>query len=355
METTEFENQILRQAIDAFENGTGLLMDAQEERFIDGCVIDAIIDLPHGAGTIAAEIKKWGQQANLGALINQINALPMNGMLVTDYVNPNMAQKLKDAEVPFMDTAGNAYINQPPLFVFITGKKANETLVKEGRNRAFDATGLKVVFGFLCNKELVNAPYREIAERTNVANGTVGWVINGLKEAGFIQNIGKKKGRRLTNIRKLLDRWVQTYPEKLRPKLTIGEFTAPDPYWWETTNINQYEAYWGGEIAAEKYTRYLKPEVATVYIPEKNAGKFIGAMRFRKAVDRGGRKRNVVRLYQPFWNTDVTLQQQKANADLHAVEPIIVYADLLATGDSRNLETARIIYDKYIAEHIRED
>jgi hypothetical protein len=28
------------------------------------------------------------------------------------------------------------------------------------------------------------------------------------------------------------------------------------------------------------------------------------------------------------------------------VHPILIYADLVATGDSRNLETARMIYDK---------
>ena len=32
-----------------------------------------------------------------------------------------------------------------------------------------------------------------------------------------------------------------------------------------------------------------------------------------------------------------------------SVPPALVYADLLATGDSRCLETAEIIYDRYLA------
>lgn len=32
--------------------------------------------------------------------------------------------------------------------------------------------------------------------------------------------------------------------------------------------------------------------------------------------------------------------------------PILVYADLLATGEPRNLETARILREKYINEHL---
>lgn len=32
-----------------------------------------------------------------------------------------------------------------------------------------------------------------------------------------------------------------------------------------------------------------------------------------------------------------------------AVPPLLAYADLMATTDSRNLETARMIHDRYLA------
>jgi hypothetical protein len=35
------------------------------------------------------------------------------------------------------------------------------------------------------------------------------------------------------------------------------------------------------------------------------------------------------------------------------VHPILVYADLLATGDPRNIETAKIIYEKDIVRYIQ--
>ena len=37
------------------------------------------------------------------------------------------------------------------------------------------------------------------------------------------------------------------------------------------------------------------------------------------------------------------------------VHPILIYADLLATGNERNIETARMIYDQHIVQLIRED
>ncbi len=37
------------------------------------------------------------------------------------------------------------------------------------------------------------------------------------------------------------------------------------------------------------------------------------------------------------------------------VNPILIYADLIATGDQRNIETAKVIYDQYLIRYFRED
>jgi hypothetical protein len=37
------------------------------------------------------------------------------------------------------------------------------------------------------------------------------------------------------------------------------------------------------------------------------------------------------------------------------VPPLLIYADLMATGDAKAIEAAEIIYDNYIARLIRED
>jgi hypothetical protein len=41
---------------------------------------------------------------------------------------------------------------------------------------------LKVIYGFLCNPGLENRTYREIAAETDVALGTVDWIMKELKE-----------------------------------------------------------------------------------------------------------------------------------------------------------------------------
>jgi hypothetical protein len=357
----EIGSELLEEAIHAFYDETGLRLDViQEQVVIDGLKVDAIIKSPHHGGKLAVEVKRWAQQANLGALADQVKRLPMEGVLVVDYINPNMGKKLKAMGVQYFDAVGNAYINQPPVYIHVTGNKQRDaqSATKKGTNRAFEATGLKVVFGFLCDPLLVAATYREIAERTDVALGTVGRVLNGLKDAGFIIDRGRGKGRRLVNQRKILDRWVEAYPEKLKPKQHVGAFIADEPYWWEEIDIEKYGAYWGGELAAAKYTDYLKPQTITIYLPKDAGKKLLARAKLRKAVERTADGPSIVRIYRPFWPERKKNQkniENKVKGGAGLVNPILVYADLIATGDSRNLETARMIYERFIAEHIGED
>ncbi|MES9903529.1 MAG: type IV toxin-antitoxin system AbiEi family antitoxin [Sedimenticola sp.] len=351
------EQEILERAIDAVGRETGLLLQLEQwGTRVGDRVVDAFVRLEQGNRLLAVEIKKWAQHTNLGALISQVTQLPEEGLLVADYINPRMADKLRQQGVQFIDAVGNAFIKQPPVYVYVTGNRQEERHfmpTKDGAKRAFDPKGLMVVYAFLRHPELANAPYRRIAEHAGVAVGTVGWVLNGLKAGDFIRDKGKKKGRRLINYRKLLDRWVEAWPEKLKPKQLIGTFNANDPYWWEGIDIRDYDGYWGGEIAGAQYTGYLKPKIVTVYLPETDHTKLLRDARLRKAITTEGEEGANVLLYRPFWPKQPDNFENGFRRDL--VHPILAYADLIVTGDSRNLETARRIFDEHIAQYCRED
>lgn len=347
------EVETLNQAIDALAEVTGLQLRVDEREVVKGeNRIDAILTIDGRKYRLAAEVKRWAAQANIGALINTIKALlPMQGVLVADYINPKMAEKLREQNVQFIDTAGNAYLDMPPLYVQITGRRKIKQDVggKGDGNRAFDRKGLTVIFAFLCRPDLVNAPYREIADVTGVALGTVGWVITGLKDAGYIFEYGNKKERELVEYKRLLDRWVETYPEKLRPKVHIGDFQAEDPNWWKDFDIQEYNGYWGGEIAAAHYTKYLKPAVATVYLPKKVKSKLLARARLRAAPENMHEAAGRVRCFQTFWHEAAIPFLDTAKPGL--VPPVLAYADLIATADPRNLEVAGRLYDEYIAQY----
>ena len=141
-------------------------------------------------------------------------------ILVTEYATPQMADLMKKIGLLFMDTAGNAYINKPPLYVFIKGNKRPENLKPAPTKRLFKPAGLKVVFALLNHPEMVEWPYRQIADRTDVALGTVDWIFRDLKEMGFLLELGKRN-RKITNPLTLLKNGWRRTRSNCAPSLAL--------------------------------------------------------------------------------------------------------------------------------------
>lgn len=338
---------LIDRAVRRIHEDTGLVMDVEEFHGDKAAAIGHML-----AGnkqiTLAIEAKAQPTKAFTGYLFQKFTRHPPaeRGLLVADYVNPAMAERLKQQDIWFIDAVGNAYINQAPVYIYVKGNKPVEQVGKGTKPRAFQPTGLKVIFALLCHPELVNAPYREIAQVADVALGTVGWIITDLKNMGFIVEIDKRN-RHLKGTRKLFDRWVEAYPEQLRPKLVLGRYTTPEQDWWKNTRLNNLPVYLGGELAGECLTDYLTPEIKTVYVREKPQDL---QLLFRMRKDPEGD----IELLDAFWNVVCDYHKNNKQAQ-KVVHPILAYADLLATGDPRNIETAEMIYEKSIAGHLGED
>jgi len=106
--------------------------------------------------------------------------------------------------------------------------------------------------------------------------------------------------------------------------------------------LKKENAYWGGEVPAQFLTDFLKPQIVTIYTP-KPPGKLILMNRLKK--DPYGD----IEVLRAFWRINTKVLQS------NIVHPLLIYADLLATCDLRNLETARIIYEKKLSKFDRED
>jgi hypothetical protein len=180
-----------------------------------------------------------------------------------------------------------------------------------------------------------------MAKAARVALGTVNFAITELKELGFLIDMGKK-GRQLINTERLLRRWVEAYPENLKPKIVQERFRTDTRKWWKEIEAVNFGVLWGGEIAAAELTGSLKPGKYTIYT-DQLIGKLIYRFKFQK--DPNGN----VEIMMPFWDFTWEL------AENGFVPPLLIYADLVATGDVRTIEAAKIIYDKYIARLVRKD
>jgi hypothetical protein len=243
--------------------------------------------------------------------------------------------------------AGNAYLQAPGLYVFITGEKPEGLAATiMGTGGGGTATAHRIVFALLCKPELLNAPYREIVDAAGVALGAIGWVFFDLEGRGFIAGKQKKHNRRFLEPTRLFDEWITNYPIKLRPKLNTQKFTAPNPDWWKNATLTDLGAYWGGEVAAARLTDYLKPETYTIYVdPQKGRDtltKLVATHRMR--ADQQGN----VEILDKFWNLPADPTHP------YVVPPILAYADLVASLNPRNLEVANLIRERYIDKTLRQ-
>lgn len=310
---------------------------------------DALVRIGRGDGDealYAVEVRQGLRPATLGATLIQLERLGQQALLVTDYVTPPLADALRARRVAFLDAAGNAYIDHPGLLVWVKGHKPVAKQVTPQWGRAFQPTGLQVLFTLLCNPETINRPYRELATMAGVAHGTVGWVIPDLQRQGFLAELtGKRHARRLFQLDRLLAQWVDAYARLLRPRMLIGRYYVPRLEGWRDWPLAQHGALWGGEPAAALLTNYLRPGELTIYA-EKLPGMLAAEQKFLKHPAPG--QTAAVEVRRRFWNF------QGDPAHLGVTPPVLIYADLLATGDARCIETAKLIYDADVARLLDE-
>jgi len=106
-------------------------------------------------------------------------------------------------------------------------------------------------------------------------------------------------------------------------------------------DITNYGAQWGAEVAAEKLTGYLRPHALTIYLHkeqgQKNLTRMVAEHKLR--ADAQGD----IEILDAFWE----FEDEKPMPE--TVQPLLAYADLIATLDPRNLEAAKLINDRYIA------
>jgi hypothetical protein len=292
-------------------------------------------------------VKRHLSIATLGVALNGLRELErergMPTLLLADYVSPPLAEKLRGQGQAFMDAAGNAFVQQPGMLIWVVGRKPLLSVAPAAAGRADTPVGLKILFALLCEPALANATHREIAARAGVALGGVPAAFQDLQEQGHLAVLGKQ--RRLQTSRRLLDAWAQAYARRLRPKTLKGLYTTPLFDDWEQWSLPASEGLWGGESAAQLLTQYLRPGILTIYT-HRLPPLFMAKQRMSKAPD--GAAERVVEWREPFWGAVGTLRPADLRADV--VPPVLVYADLLATGESRCIETANLLYEQYLAK-----
>lgn len=280
------------------------------------------------------EVKTQVTKANYNIVIQQLRSLKeqtnMPLVLAVYHLSPELFDSFSDEGISVVESNGNCNIAASALFIRISGQRP--ALAKENKGTAFNEAGLKVIFYFLLDKKNVNKPYRTIHEETGLSLGTIKNVIEELRRSQFVMNT--PKGRFLNNWKELLDVWQTHYNQSLKPKLLIKEMDFVDSDSrknWEEIILPQGMC-WGGEGGAYLIDHYLIPELFDIYTE-------VPSVRLMMTKKTKFQDNGRIKLYQKFWKNAINDK---------TAPKILIYADLMGSGNSRCIEAAKRLIENGI-------
>ncbi|HMS66164.1 MAG TPA: type IV toxin-antitoxin system AbiEi family antitoxin [Ignavibacteria bacterium] len=279
------------------------------------------------------ECKSELRNIHIPKLLELKKAYP-NLIVLTNKYYPNIVKTLEQNEIGYADATGTVNIKAQGIRIYKEGTKKNNE--DNGVINKYTPAGLKLIFNLLNNDEFIFFTYREMANTCNTALGNVNKIINKLKDENFIIKYNDKI--KLNNKKGLLNIWLEQYENILKPKIIIGKykFVGEDAFKnWNAINLGS-KNFWGGEPAGNLLTNYLKPTILTLYTEKlkHNLIKEFKIIPEEKNFD--------LLILKKFW-----YEKEKKN---NTAPCLLVYTDLINTKDNRNIETAQIIYDRYIKE-----
>jgi hypothetical protein len=227
----------------------------------------------------------------------------------------------------------------PGLFVFVVGRKPVSPMVStvDMKGRMFQKTGLIFLFELMTRDfSLGNKTYRQLRDETGVSLGSIGWILSSLRENGFM--LEKRGERRITDTKRLLEEWCTAYRQRLRPTCQAGIYRGKPHKRVQNMEIPG-GARWGGETGAEMLDAGLTAGFHTLYVDA--AGR-------KRCIARGGLREDPegnIEMLTPFWQTG-----KEENWPQKTVHPLLIYADLITSGNSRSIEVGKKIYDRYLRD-----
>ena len=327
------DKEIIQEALFRLEQLTGTKSEiiSQADR------ADAFLTIANK--NMVAEVKSEVRPSNKGMVLSQINELKNNNkvpvLLIAKYIASDIATEFQNKNINYIDTAGNAFLKEGELFIFITGQKTQK-ISKTNQPRAFQEAGIKLIFCLLDEPKNLQLPYRSIAEIVGIAVGSISNIINELIDLSFILKIDNRN-KQLKNTGELLNRWIISYNDILRPRLVKKKMrfsSSNDIEKWKNIPLHKVEGnnLWGGEPGAAIITNQLKPSFFTIYTD----GSWQNIAKELKLIPD---EQGVIEILGTFWDTSDCDAQNKT------VPALLIYADLISSAYERNIQIANEILE----------
>lgn len=334
------ENESVNRALEALHCSTGL-----HTRLLESTVgNDETLEIGTADGRSYTLPFEFKPNIDRRDHLSTFKALHNGAVLITRPISSAMAEQCRKIELQFIDLAGNCFLQQPGLLVFISGVK-DTTQDKQAKSRGLTPAALRVVFAVLTRPLILNNSVRRIAEVAAISHGAAGAALIMLEELGFFTSA--KSGRRVLALpERWLDTWTEGYLGRVRPKLEKYKMSSLVPLAeiFERVNPKMREVALGGETAAQYRNLGLKSAKLTLYLDFKDPSvmrDLVQNLKLRR--DPEGK----IELVNMFWNT----QELPC---FPTVPDALIYADLVGTADSRSMEIAANLKKK-ICDHVESE
>lgn len=244
-------------------------------------------------------------------------------ILATDRLYPKENAFLEKNGISWVDSAGNCCIEYKGLFLKISGNKHTNAAQKKATEKVAEAS-IKLTLFCLQYPEAVALPYRKIMERTGISLGMITRTFDLLKSKGFV--VQTEQGRKIAMRAELIEWWQQQYNDTLKPKLLLSRLSFRSNETrnaWKDLQLPEGMC-WGGDCGANLTDNYLSPGSFEIYTAVPSS-----------ILIRTG-------LVVPNPNGEIKMYTQCwfGEDDSNVAPLLVVYADLMGSGNSRCYEAA---------------
>jgi hypothetical protein len=319
------EKDIIRTSIRQFYQNTGISpMMVEEER--------GVMEFTSGGRkrSFRLLVKNEIRQGNVLDILAVTGKDRPHWLLIAQYIPQPVKVDLREQGINYLESAGNGFIHSGDFFYLIDGKPVTPVR-KTATGKLWKRAGLQFIFTLLTNKDFLDGTYRQMSDIAGIALGNIGQLLEELIESGFLEK--EENEYRIRHKDQLYQRWADLYPITLKPTLILGKFTMREDFRQRWRDLVPQHSLWGGEPGAAIYIGFLKPERFTLYTKSP----LIETVKSMKLIPN---PEGEVEIIHQFW--------KGLKPALPAVSPLIIYAELMASSDSRNREAAIRIKNEFL-------
>lgn len=247
-------------------------------------------------------------------------------------ITPRHADHLRGAGIDYFDEAGNGHLAFGDTFIDVRGRTASTPgeLRKPTKSASlFTEKRSQVILAVISWPDLLSGRLQDLARAAGVSVSFTQKTLVALETANYLDSFGPRDPGSLRNIDSLIDGWSAAFSSGLGSRENTRTFRGDfDP---SALLPDGSPLYLSGEAVAPWIKRRLTWTIYTEGIPRDAA--------------RAGRWASdelepTIFVREKFWSEPAPAQTL-AHARVRVAPPLVVYADLLASGDSREREAAR--------------